>query len=60
MTVKIVMTYEDGTDHGKSVTITETWEGNIIPLAKIYKAFDSINYLKGNRLEKTKVVRVLK
>jgi len=60
MTVKIVMTYDDGTDHGKTVTITETWEGNIIPLAKIYKAFESIHYISGNKLEKTKVVKVMK
>jgi len=54
------MTYEDGSDHGKQVTTTETWEGNIIPLAKIYAAFESIKNISGNRLEKTKIVRVIK
>ncbi len=53
------MTYADGTDHGKSVTTTETWEGNIIPLAEIHKAFESVKTLSGNRLEKTKVLKEL-
>jgi len=60
MTVKITMTYADGTDHGKSVITTETWVGNTIPLAKIYKALESVKAINGNKLEKTKIVKEFK
>lgn len=54
------MSYNDGTEKGKTVRITETWEGNYIPLAKIYKALESGKSLsENNRLEKVKTVREL-
>lgn len=52
------MSYNDGTEKGKTVRITETWEGNYIPLAKIYKALES-GKNHNNKLEKVKTVREL-
>lgn len=52
------MTYDDGTENGTSVIVTETWEGNIIPLAKITELFEQThNALQSNRLVKTKLVK---
>jgi len=55
MTVKITIQYNAGSDHGKTVTVTETWVGNVIPLGKIHAAIAGVT---NGKLEKTKVVRV--
>ena len=56
MSVKITMTYDDGTEKGKQVITTEIWEGNVLPLAKITKVLEGANTL-GGKLQKTKVVK---
>ena len=61
MSVKITMTYDDGIEKGRQVTTTETWIGNVIPLAKITTLFERTHHqVIGNKLQKVKVVRELR
>lgn len=58
MTVQIILKYNDGLDHGKDVIISEIWEGNIIPLGKIYEFLKNINDPSLNHVfKKVKTIR---